>query len=120
MGPRGSRRFVVAPPTFVQVSRHRRPRPCIILSFVIGQSPRRKEDERLLTGRGRFIDDIVLPGLLHLALVRSTHARARIVEVDAAAGRALPDVPGFLAGHMPQPPRPLPAPRPDPTNPHLR
>src|SRR5206468_13112026 len=37
--------------------------PCMI-RLVIGQSPRRKEDERLITGRGRFIDDIVLPGLL--------------------------------------------------------
>ena len=54
---------------------------------MIGQSPRRKEDERLLTGRGRFVDDIVLPGLLHVAFVRSTHARARIVAVDAAAAR---------------------------------
>ena len=52
----------------------------------IGQSPRRKEDERLITGRGRFIDDIAPPGLVHLAVVRSTHARARIVAIDTAAG----------------------------------
>jgi len=87
---------------------------------VIGQSPRRKEDERLLTGRGRFIDDIVLPGLLHLALVRSTHARARIVEVDAAAARALPDVRVFLAGDMPELAEPLPAARADRANPYVR
>src|SRR5256712_4581287 len=107
--PRGCRRLVVEPPTFCQVGRHRRPAPCIILSFVIGQSPRRKEDERLITGRGRFIDDVILPGLLHLALVRSTHARARIVEVDAAAAPALPAVAVFLAWNSPAPARPPPA-----------
>src|SRR5262245_60846163 len=52
---------------------------------VIGQSPRRREDERLLTGRGRFIDDVAPPGLTHLALVRSTHARAGIAGIDAAS-----------------------------------
>ena len=110
----------MVPPTFVQVARHRRPKACIILSFVIGQSPRRKEDERLITGRGRFIDDVILPGLLHLVLVRSTHARARIVEVDAAAGRALPDVRVFLAGDMPELAEPLPAARADRANPYVR
>src|SRR3989442_6628320 len=120
MGPRGSRRFVVAPPTFVQVSRHRRPRPCIILSFVIGQSPRRKEDERLITGRGRFIDDITLPGLLHLALVRSTHARARIAAIDTAAARKLSDVTVVVAGDFPELTDPLPATRADRTNPYVR
>ena len=87
---------------------------------MIGQSPRRKEDERLITGRGRFIDDIAPPGLLHLALVRSTHARARIVEVAAAAARALPDVAVFLAGDLAELAEPLPAARADLTNPYVR
>ena len=87
---------------------------------MIGQSPRRKEDERLITGRGRFIDDVILPGLLHLVLVRSTHARARIVEVDAAAARALPDVAVFLAGDLAELAEPLPAARADRTNPYVR
>src|SRR2546427_1724993 len=108
MGPRGSRRFVVAPPTFVQVSRHRRPRPCIILSFVIGQSPRRKEDERLITGRGRFIDDIVRPGSLPLALVRSTHARARLLAIDVTGARPPPPVGVFVAGALPERAEPVP------------
>jgi carbon-monoxide dehydrogenase large subunit len=76
---------------------------------MIGQSPRRKEDERLLTGRGRFIDDIALPSLLHLALVRSTHARARIVAIDTTAARRLPGVSLFLAGDLPELDDPLPA-----------
>jgi carbon-monoxide dehydrogenase large subunit len=76
---------------------------------MIGQSPRRKEDERLLTGRGRFVDDIALLGLLHLALVRSTHARARIVAIDTTAARARPGVSVFLAGDLPELDELLPA-----------
>jgi carbon-monoxide dehydrogenase large subunit len=87
---------------------------------VIGQSPRRKEDERLLTGRGRFVDDIVLPGLLHLVFVRSPHARARIGAVDAEAARTLPGVAVFIAQDLPELAEPLPAARADRTNPYVR
>jgi carbon-monoxide dehydrogenase large subunit len=87
---------------------------------VIGRSPRRKEDERLITGRGRFIDDIAPPGLLHLILVRSTHARARLVTVDATAPRKLPDISVFLADDLPGLADPLPASRADRTNPYVR
>src|SRR5437867_6309164 len=93
--------------------------PCMI-RLVIGQSPRRKEDERLITGRGRFIDDIVLPGLLHLAVVRSTHARARIAAIDATAARNLPGVTVVVAGDFPELDDPLPAARADRTNPYVR
>jgi len=86
----------------------------------IGQSPRRKEDERLITGRGRFIDDIAPPGLVHLAVVRSTHARARIVAIDTTAARALPGVGVFLADDLPGLAEPLPAARADRTNPYVR
>jgi carbon-monoxide dehydrogenase large subunit len=86
----------------------------------IGQSPRRKEDERLITGRGRFIDDIAPPGLVHLAVVRSTHARARIVAIDTAAARALPGVGVFLADDLPGLAELLPAARADRTNPYVR
>ena len=87
---------------------------------MIGQSPRRKEDARLVTGRGRFIDDIVLPGLVHLAFVRSTHARARIVAVDAAAARKLPGVMVFTAVDLPETAEALPAARADRTNPYVQ
>src|SRR5947209_12202147 len=93
---------------------------CKILSPVIGQSPRRKEDERLITGRGRFIDDIAPPGCLHLTLLRSTHARARVVAADVAAARKLPDVTVFLADDLPGLVEPLPAARADRTNPYVR
>jgi carbon-monoxide dehydrogenase large subunit len=63
---------------------------------MIGKSPRRREDERLLVGRGRFVDDVRLPGLLHLAIVRSPHARARIARVDTAPAKAVPGVVGVF------------------------
>ena len=53
-----------------------------------GTSVLRKEDPALLTGRGQFVDDIHLPGMLHAAFVRSAHAHARIVGIDTAAARA--------------------------------
>lgn len=58
----------------------------------IGQRVLRKEDPRLLTGRGQFVDDIALPGMLHVAFVRSPLARARIVGIDMAAAREAPGV----------------------------
>jgi carbon-monoxide dehydrogenase large subunit len=51
----------------------------------VGQSLRRKEDPRLITGQGRYIDDISLPGTLWAALVRSPEAHARIVSIDTSA-----------------------------------
>src|SRR5262249_45664949 len=57
-----------------------------------GASVKRKEDPALLTGNGRFVDDIHLPGMLHAAFVRSTHAHAKIRGIDAAAARAAPGV----------------------------
>jgi aerobic carbon-monoxide dehydrogenase large subunit len=87
---------------------------------VIGRSLRRKEDERLITGRGRFIDDIAPPGLGHLTLVRSTHARARLIRIDAARARALPGVAVFLAEDLPEISDPLSASRADRTNPYVR
>jgi aerobic carbon-monoxide dehydrogenase large subunit len=59
---------------------------------VIGRSIRRKEDQRLITGRGRFVDDLRLPGMVHLAVVRSPHAHARVLGVDTAAALRMPGV----------------------------
>ena len=52
---------------------------------MIGQALRRREDLPLVRGRGRYVDDLDLPGLAHVAFVRSHHARARIVDVRAPA-----------------------------------
>ena len=52
----------------------------------------RNEDERLLTGRARFVDDVNLPGMAHVAFVRSDYAHARITAIDASAARSRPGV----------------------------
>ena len=58
----------------------------------VGTSVKRLEDEALLTGQGRYIDDLEMPGLLEAAFVRSPHPHARIVSIDTAAARELPGV----------------------------
>ena len=57
-----------------------------------GMRIKRLEDPRLLAGRGRYLDDLGLPRMLVASFVRSPHAHARIVRIDAAAARALPGV----------------------------
>jgi len=64
----------------------------------IGQPVRRKEDLRLLTGRGRFGDDLALPRMAHAVIMRSPHAHARIVSVDKRAALAAPGVLAVLTG----------------------
>ena len=64
----------------------------------IGQPVRRKEDFRLLTGRGSFADDVVLPELAHAVMVRSPHAHARIASVNKTAALAAPGVLAVLTG----------------------
>jgi aerobic carbon-monoxide dehydrogenase large subunit len=59
---------------------------------MIGQPIKRKEDFRLLTGRGKYAADIRLPGLLQAAMLRSPHPHARIAAIRAGAARALPGV----------------------------
>jgi carbon-monoxide dehydrogenase large subunit len=54
----------------------------------VGQPMRRKEDPRLITGKGRYVEDISLPGTLWCAFVRSPEAHARITNIDASAARA--------------------------------
>jgi carbon-monoxide dehydrogenase large subunit len=64
----------------------------------IGESVRRVEDERFLTGRGRYVDDIAPSGQAHAFVVLSPHAHARIRRVDAAAAGAAPGVLCVLTG----------------------
>src|SRR5947209_3357520 len=64
----------------------------------VGQAIRRKEDPRLITGRGRYVDDITLPGTLWAALVRSPEALAKIVSIDASAARERPGVHAVYTG----------------------
>jgi carbon-monoxide dehydrogenase large subunit len=58
----------------------------------VGKRAPRKEDGRLLTGQGQFTDDVQLPGMLHVAYLRSPVARGRIVSIDLQAARDLPGV----------------------------
>ena len=63
-----------------------------------GARVRRSEDARILTGRGRYVDDVRLPGMLHAAFVRSTVAHARITGVDVEAARSAPGVVAVFTG----------------------
>ena len=62
----------------------------------IGRSLRRLEDQRFLTGQGRYVDDIAVPGQLHGVVLRSPHGHALIEGIDTAAARAMPGVSGVF------------------------
>jgi carbon-monoxide dehydrogenase large subunit len=64
----------------------------------LGRSVDRLEDERFLRGRGRYVDDLVLPGALHGVVVRSTHAHARITAIDVEGARGMPGVAAVFTG----------------------
>jgi aerobic carbon-monoxide dehydrogenase large subunit len=64
----------------------------------VGRSILRREDHRLLTGRGQFIADLDLPRMLHAVFVRSPVAHARIKSVDLSRAAAAPDVAYVLSG----------------------
>lgn len=64
----------------------------------VGKGVARVEDRHLLTGRIQFIDDLVLPGMLHCAILRSPHAHARIRAVDVSAAAELPGVLAVVTG----------------------
>ena len=57
-----------------------------------GSAIKRREDPRLITGRGSYVDDLQIPGILYMTLVRSPHAHARLRSVDAEAARGMPGV----------------------------
>src|SRR2546430_4538988 len=64
----------------------------------VGASLPRKEEDRLLRGRGKFADDIKLHGMLYLRFVRSPYAHARVMSVDTSAAEALPGVVCAITG----------------------
>jgi carbon-monoxide dehydrogenase large subunit len=66
--------------------------------FGIGQAVTRREDQRLITGTGQYVDDTSQSGEMHLVLVRSPHAHARIVSVDGKAAKAMPGVLAVFSG----------------------
>ncbi len=74
----------------------------------LGRARVRVEDQRLITGRGHYVEDIVLPGTLSLAFVRSPYPHARIKRLDVAAARAAPGVVAVLTGRDVPPIHPIP------------
>jgi aerobic carbon-monoxide dehydrogenase large subunit len=63
-------------------------------------SMKRKEDQRFVRGEGNYVDDVNLPGMLHSAILRSPHAHARIISIDASAAEALPGVHAVITGKI--------------------
>src|ERR1700689_1292948 len=70
----------------------------IVAERYTGASVRRSEDPRILTGGGRYVDDVKLPGMLHAAFVRSPMAHGKVLAVDASAARELPGVVAVFTG----------------------
>jgi carbon-monoxide dehydrogenase large subunit len=74
----------------------------------VGQAIRRKEDPRMITGRGRYVDDIALPGMLYMSIVRSPEAHAKIASIDTEGAKSAPGVLGVFTGEDVQLESPLP------------
>ena len=66
----------------------------------VGHSVLRKEDDRFVQGAGRYLDDVVLPGMLHMAILRSPVAHARLVSIDSSAASQIPGVVAVVTGEM--------------------
>ena len=65
---------------------------------VLGASVKRVEDPRFITGNGKYLDDIKLPSMAHLAILRSPYAHARITSIDTSAAKAMPGVIAVIVG----------------------
>jgi carbon-monoxide dehydrogenase large subunit len=72
--------------------------PATAATRFVGQRVTRREDARLLTGRGTYVDDVVVPGVLHVAFARSDVARGTIVSIDTDAARAVDGVVAVFTG----------------------
>jgi aerobic carbon-monoxide dehydrogenase large subunit len=70
----------------------------MVLSRLVGAEVRRKEDPRLITGSSMYVDDLSIPGMAYVAVVRSPHPHARIGEIDASAAKAMPGVIAVVTG----------------------
>jgi carbon-monoxide dehydrogenase large subunit len=62
------------------------------VTTMIGAKIHRREDPRLITGHGRFVDDMTRPGMVHMTIVRSTHAHAKIRSIDPSEAKKAPGV----------------------------
>ncbi len=66
----------------------------------IGESIKRKEDARFIRGKGNYLDDFELPDMLHMAILRSPHAHARIKSIDTSAASGMPGVIAVVTGEL--------------------
>ena len=66
----------------------------------VGHSVRRKEDDRFIRGKGTYIDDVNLPGMLHMAILRSPFAHAKINGIDTSRAAAVPGVIAVVTGEL--------------------
>jgi aerobic carbon-monoxide dehydrogenase large subunit len=64
----------------------------------MGHRMKRKEDPRFIRGRGNYVDDVKLPGMLHMDIVRSPYAHAKILKIDASAALKIPGVLAVITG----------------------
>src|SRR5260221_9524020 len=68
------------------------------IAAMLGSPIKRREDPRLITGQATYVDDIKIPGMLHMAGLRSPHGHARITSIYTSAGRPHPrGVGGYTA-----------------------
>src|SRR5205809_8129061 len=70
------------------------------LKGFVGESIKRKEDDRFIRGKGNYVDDITLPGMLHMAILRSPFAHARIRSINSSAAQALHGVVAVVTGEL--------------------
>src|ERR671930_600118 len=66
----------------------------------LGRSVKRKEDDRFVVGRGNYIEDVKLPNMLHMAILRSPFAHARINSIDTSRAAELPGVVAVVTGDL--------------------
>ena len=71
----------------------------MVYSSLVGARVQRKEDPRLITGQGTYIANLKLPGMRHVAIVRSPYGHANIRGIDATAALQRPGVLGVVTGH---------------------
>ena len=76
---------------------------------IVGRAIKRREDPKLITGQGNYLDDIKLPGMLHIALVRSPYAHANVLSIDASKALAMPGVVAVFTGADMMDINPMPA-----------
>src|SRR5690606_28444765 len=69
-----------------------------VLPKLVGQRVKRREDPRLIQGRGTYVDDVTLPGMQHLAFKRADVAHGRVLSMDTTAAEAMPGVEAVFTG----------------------